>query len=54
VAQASGLRGFVLATTKAPEAEARATEPSEFHGCSILAELQSMAPAALLLKKSAT
>jgi hypothetical protein len=36
-----------------PQAEARATELSEFRGCSILAELQSIAPAAQLLKKSA-
>jgi hypothetical protein len=46
--------GVCTCEDQTPQAEARATEPSEFRGCSIFVELQSMAPAALLLKKSVT
>src|SRR5271169_886677 len=46
--------GVCICKDQTPQAEARATRPSEFRGCSILAVLQSEAAAALLLKKYST
>jgi hypothetical protein len=46
--------GVCFCKDQTPQAEARATEPSEFRGCCILSELKSMAPTALQLKKSVT
>ena len=46
--------GVCTCKDQTPQAEARATKPSEFRGRSVVASLQSEAPAALLLKKSAT
>jgi hypothetical protein len=46
--------GVCICKDQTPQAKARATRPSEFRGCSVLAVLQSEATAALLLKKSST